>query len=564
MQKRETRKMKTKSSRFVWGLTILLLTNVFACSPTAQAPMDRESATSQPEQVKAAVTPVAEQNESGISTQLPVRYQNPSFTINKESSAENVLGGEEEFIVKVGADITSTTGPVVLRDIMKKLAALKGMNVSWASDVDQYSYVDVDIRADDDFFKAIDNLLRQRDYFHEVHGNTIVVKYKETRKYHVAMPFLNSTYSSSVGARVSDNSQSKIDSNNNSFDIWGNIKTNLDQVLQIWETNEAANAPPPTATTAASQASPSTTPGSSNSGAAATSPPKVSRPQSAKGYYTIDKPVGLITVTAPRNVLAKVESYLNNLKTELYKQISIEAKILEVNVDNSKNVGINWEDLLGGGSNSAFTINATFGPSSFKNPFGEVGARSFTISSKSFNLLVSAIEKQGKTRVLANPRISVMNGQPALINVGKQVTFVKKVTQTTSAEQLTTSYEVETEEKNSGIVMSVVPTIMENNEIILNLIPVTSTLQEPIEYKAFGDAQVGLPVVNVREMSTIVRVKQGDMLVVGGLIDTNDDNTDSGVPFLGNLPLIGKLFSSQSKSNTRKELVILLKPQIIS
>ncbi len=550
--------MKTKSSRFVWGLTLLLLTNVFACSPSAQAPMDRESAASQPEQVKASATPITSQKDSEISSQLPVRFQSPSYSLNNESTAGDLLGTEEEFTVKVGADISSTSGSVVLRDIMKKLAALKNMNVSWASDVDQYSYVDVDIRADDDFFKSIDNLLRQRDYFHEVHGNTIIVKYKETRKFHVAMPFLNSSYSSSVGARVSDNSQSNIDSKNNTFDIWANIKNNLDQVLQIWENSAAENAPvqPPTP---AAQAAQTSTNSSETTPPAPT--PKVSRPQSAKGYYTIDKPVGLITVTAPRNILAKVESYLNNLKTELYKQISIEAKILEVNVEDTKKVGIDWDSLLNG---SSFDITANFGPSSFNNPFGELGTRSLIISSKSFNLLVSAIEKQGQTKILANPRISVMNGQPALINVGKQVTFVKKVTKTTSSEQLTTSYEVETEEKNSGIVMSVVPTIMENNEIILNLIPVTSTLEEPIEYKSFGDAQVGLPVVNVREMSTIVRIKQGEMLVVGGLIDSNDDNADSNVPLLGHLPLIGKLFSSENKTKTRKELVILLKPEIIS
>ena len=557
--------MKTKSSRFVWGLAFLLLTNVFACSPSAQAPMDRESYASQPEQVKASVTPVTRQDSSEISSQLPVRFQTPSYTINRETAAEDMLGPEEEFIVKVGADISSTSGSVMLRDIMKKLAALKSMNVSWASDVDQYSYVDVDIRADDDFFQSIDNLLRQRDYFHEVQGNTIVVKYKETRKFHVAMPFLNSNYSSSVGAKVSDNSQSKIDSNNNAFDIWANIKANLDQVLQIWEDSSAQTAPAPAPATPEAQAG---TNAAADATGAATTPapaPKVSRPQSAKGYYTIDKPVGLITVTAPRNILAKVENYLNNLKTELYKQISIEAKILEVNVEDSKKIGIDWENLLNGGS---FDITANFGPSSWRRPFGETGARSFTISGKNFSLMVNAIEKQGRTKILANPRISVMNGQPALINVGKQVTFVKKVTKTTSSEQLTTSYEVETEEKNSGIVMSVVPTIMENNEIILNLIPVTSTVELDadgnIPTQTFGDAQVGLPVVNVREMSTIVRVKQGDMLVVGGLIDSNDDSGESNVPIIGRLPLIGKLFSSENKSKIRKELVILLKPEIIS
>jgi len=514
-----------------------------------------------PEQVKAA--PAGGQTAPTVSSQLPVRYQNPSYTINKEANSENLLGTEEEFTVKVGADISSTTGPVMLRDIMKKLAALKNMNVSWASDVDQYAYVDVDIRADDDFFKSIDNLLRQRDYFHEVQGNTIVVKYKETRKYHIAMPFINSKYSSSVGAKVTDTSQTKIDSNNNSFDIWANIKNNLDQVLQIWEKTTVA-APPSTTPAAPSNTATDTGTGTTAAATDSTSaqPVKVSRPQSAKGYYTIDKPIGLITVTAPRNIQTKVESYINNLKKELYKQISIEAKILEVTVSDGKKVGIDWDNLL---NESSFNINATFGPSSFSQPFGPSDDRSFTISAKSFNLLVSAIKTQGKTRVLANPKISVMNGQPALINVGKQVTYVKKVTKTVSSDVgATTSYNVETEEKTSGIVMSVVPTILDNDEIIMSLIPVTSDLQEPIDTAQFGDAQVGLPVVNVREMSTIVRVRKGEMLVVGGLINSNDDNNDSEVPFMGRLPFIGKLFSMENNLKSKTELVILLKPEIIS
>jgi general secretion pathway protein D/MSHA biogenesis protein MshL len=550
--------MKNKSSRYGLSLAALLLAMLFACSPATHAPSERDGAVEELDQIKAAANETSfSSNASSPSTMsqptsLPVRFQSPSYTLAETKDTTEVFGVDEDFVVKVGADISSSAGAVVLRDILKKLAALKKMNISWASDVDQYSYVDVDIRANDDFFKAIDNLLRQRDYFHEVQGNTIVVQYKETKKFHLAMPFTKSKFSSSVGSDISETSKMNLESTDNEFDIWDNIKNNLDQVLNIWE--ESATSKPQAPTD-------SKTPKSSDKKNAETSEPaKVSKPQSAKGYYTIDKPVGLITVTAPRRIIQKVESYLSSLKTELYRQVSIEAKILEVSISNEREVGIDWESLL---NSSPFTFNMQFGPSSASQPLGPSGSRSFTLNAKSFTTFVSAIEKQGKTKVLANPRISVMNGQPALINVGKNVTYIDKVTTTINENTGSISSSVTIGNRTSGIVMSVVPTILENDEIVLKLTPVTSQLEEPILYKEFGNSTVGLPIVNVREMSTLVRIKKGEMLVVGGLIDSSDDGQDENVPMLGKLPLIGKLFSLDTKINSRKELIILLKPEII-
>ncbi|HSR36650.1 MAG TPA: type II and III secretion system protein, partial [Desulfurivibrionaceae bacterium] len=134
---------------------------------------------------------------------MPVRFQQPSYVLKESTSGSQLgLGETAEIKIPVGADISSTTGPVALRDILKRLAALKKMKVSWASDVDQSAMVDVDIKAEDDFFDAIDNILRQVDYYHEVKGNTIVVQYRQTKKFHVAMPFTKSTYETGVGGDV--------------------------------------------------------------------------------------------------------------------------------------------------------------------------------------------------------------------------------------------------------------------------------------------------------------------------------------------------------------------------
>jgi len=129
---------------------------------------------------------------------LPVRYQQTAY-IAAATEADKELGTEaDQVAIKVGANIVSTRGPQPLWDIMKRLAHLKGMNVSWASDVNRDVKVDVNIRADDNFFDAIDNLLRQVDYFHEVVGKTIIVRYRETKNFHINFPDVHGHYNAVV------------------------------------------------------------------------------------------------------------------------------------------------------------------------------------------------------------------------------------------------------------------------------------------------------------------------------------------------------------------------------
>ncbi len=485
---------------------------------------------------------------------LPQRFQQPTFLLEESESAM-----ADELTIPVGADISSHAAPVPLRDIMKKLAVLKGMNVSWANDVDQGELVDVDIRAEDDFFGAIDNILRQLDYFHEVKGNTIVVKHKVTKKFHIAMPFMAPQYSLGVGGDVLGGNkdvahelQGRIQitsdpENENSFDIWANIRQNLDQILDIWTTQEVVA---PTQTKPAQ-------PGQ------AVMPAVLTKRKPGKGYYTIDKPVGLITVTAPRSLLDKVEVYLGNLKKELYRQVSIEAKIVEVTLSADNRTGINWEDLLQNTTNP-FKLSMDFQK---VNPFyRNYGTQNkfLTVQTQNFSLILDAIENQGHVEVISNPKISVMNGQPAMISVGESMTYIDNVEATIDEGIIT--YSVETSNVMSGLGMAVIATVIDDDEVVLTLTPVTSKVEEPIEYRQFGNAgsEVGLPKVAIREMTTLVRVRNGEMLIVGGLIDSVSDYTESQIPHLGDLPsAAGKLFGESGAAKERKELVILLRPVVL-
>ncbi|MFH1217716.1 MAG: type II and III secretion system protein [Pseudomonadota bacterium] len=525
----------------------------FRGEPEAQSFLDKHTAGAV--NADAFKDPAEKAKEPAV---LPERFQEPNFLLLESDSQ-----ADADFNIPMGADISSHAAPVSLREIMKKLALLKGMNVSWANDVDQGALVDVDIRAEDDFFGAIDNILRQLDYFHEVNGNTIIVKHKETKKFHVAMPFMSPDFNMGVGGDVLGGNKDvshelkgniQITSkpeNENSFDIWSNIKQNLDQILDIWTTEEVVTPPPAQPGQVAAP-----------TGEAA-QPAVVTNRKPGKGYYTIDKPVGLITVTAPRSLLGKVSNYIDNLKKELYRQVSIEAKIVEVTLSADNRTGINWEDLL---QNEGSPFNFSMDFQKLNPAYHSLGTQNqfLTLGTQNFGLVLDAIEEQGHVEVISNPKITVMNGQPAMISVGESMTYIDNVDATIDEGIIT--YSVETSNVMSGLGMAVIATIIDEDEVILTLTPVTSKVEEPIEYRQFGNvgSEVGLPKVAIREMTTLVRIRNGEMLIVGGLIDGVNDYSESQIPHLGDMPgPAGKLFGASGAAKQRKELVILLRPVVL-
>lgn len=504
---------------------------------------------------------------------LPSRFQKPTFLMD----SADTLAQKEMFSVPVGADISSNRGPVLLRDILKRLAVLKRMNVSWADDVDQHALVDVDIRAEDDFYAAIDNILRQLDYFYEIQGNSIVVKYRDTKTFHVAMPFLSPKYSIGIGgdvlgsAEASHKMKGRIEMENkssteDSFDVWANIEANLDKILKIYSETEVAAVVDTAAATAdplaldLAKAKDKTAAPAKGSDTSATQEKARTKNQGALGYYMVDKPVGLVTVTAPRSLLVQIESYFANLKKSLYRQISIEAKIVEVTLEGDNRTGIDWTQLLSSEATSG--LSATLNFPKLMYPHHETGDI-FTINAKGFEMILDAMKEQGHIEILANPRVSVMNGQPSIIHVGKDYKYVEKIESTISDGVVTTT--ATTGSVVSGLGLAVVPTILGNDEVVINLTPVTSELLEDIEYKTIGSSgQVGLPKVAIKQMSSTVRVKSGEMLVVGGLIDSNNHFSENKVVGLGDIPVAGKAFNFSGDKYYKTEMVILLRPVIIN
>ncbi|GAB6193834.1 hypothetical protein [Desulfocastanea catecholica] len=633
--------MKYLKYSFVAG-SLLLLTLLLSSCATDTKQKEQQAALAQ--QSAQAVDKAATVNTPQLPASLPVRYQTASYIVDRDTTEDISIA--EESKLKVGARITSTRGPQPLWDIISRLASLKNMNVSWASDVDKNVLVDVNIGANDDFYTALDNMLRQVDYYHEMQGSTIIVKYKETRQFQISMPFTKQNYSTGTGGNVLGNSEISnsidgtisLNSESNEFDIWDNIKLNLDTILQIWtfrregetvkrDTDKVEDEDVAKEGSRSYSGKTEVAHSESSDVTKTSSAQKAGDVGGGEGFYIIDKPVGLITVTAPRPVLEKIDAYITTLKKSLYQQISIEAKIIEVQLDDHSSIGLNWNQILEnltvsaeyfGGSdysknttdNSNFsnsingsiedrntisnTRNRTFtnnildgdtATSSTNNILSSIAGasaasglsgatiiadglnRSFSgaisLAAFSFDSFLNAVSEQGQTNILSNPKLSVLNGQPALMTVGKVVAYLSNVTADINDETGTVSYTSETERALSGVGLALTATILDNNQIILNLVPVTSELVEPIEYRPVGLGEVGLPVINVREMSTTVRVNNGEMLVVGGLISNSSEGDESFIPGTKNIPFFKYLFGYEEKTSRKRELIILLRPQII-
>jgi general secretion pathway protein D/MSHA biogenesis protein MshL len=554
---------------------------------------------------------------------LPKRFQRAGYMIN-DDAANAMLdsNSSDEFQLKVGADISSRE-PITLREAMKALIRNKDMSLSWASDVNQDLVVDIDVTADDNFYEAIKNILRQLDYYHEVEGSTLIIKYRQTKQYQIAMPFVNQEYNASIGGN-SFGSDVRIESKGNTFDIWENIRTNIDILIATWSSTITIPEAPEE----------SDEEGEEND-ESETAPAQLSRRvSSTDSSYTIDKPIGLITVHAPQSLQKRIADYLDTLERELYKQILIEAKIIEVQLKDSSSLGINWNTLiknlsvLGGSllatknygkssevrhessvtSSDSYsntntdsfkgTITDTYDSNSedgngsvFKGISGNdfkhtIGTESLTGAAKTvatlvtggatntaitgigligftFDSFINALKEQGETSVLSNPKISVMNGQPALISVGREVTFINSIESTTDDNNKTT-FTVNTEQLLSGVGLALSAVIKRDNEIVMNLVPITSELLEPIEYVTVGEnGKVGLPIVNKREMSTTVKIKDGSILVVGGLISESESTEGDFFFGMENIPYLKYLFGYEEKKKIKRELIILLRPRII-
>ena len=275
---------------------------------------------------------------------------------------------------------------------------------------------------------------------------------------------------------------------------------------------------------------------------------------------------GLVTIRALPSEITAVKSFLDSTQEHLRRQVIIEAKIMEVTLNDDYQQGVKWDQVLRHieSTDIGFSTTGSIAGNTISSAIGGVTSLSFL--NKDFSGVIDLLSTQGNVQVLSSPRITATNNQKAIIKVGEDEYFVTDVSSTTTTgTSTTTTPEIDLTPFFSGIALDVTPQIDADGEVILHIHPSVTITDEQTKTIRLSNEDIILPLAqsSVRESDTIIRAKSGEIVVIGGLIETRKVNLESKTPFLGDIPIMGELFKSKSESVQKKELVILLKPIVI-
>ncbi len=303
---------------------------------------------------------------------------------------------------------------------------------------------------------------------------------------------------------------------------------------------------------------------------------------------------GIIVVRAQPGELRAVGQYLRDTQAVVQRQVILEAKILEVELKDGFQSGINWAAMgsngtdgiaggqFGGGRMFSDGRSNLAGLSDVLNPanpdaVGAAVASAFggvfgmRLTSGNFTSFIEFLESQGDVHVLSSPRISTVNNQKAVIKVGIDEFFVTDVdtnNQLYAGGSSTTNqtFSVEFTPFFSGVALDVTPQIDDEGFVTLHIHPSVSDVKEKIKQIDFSETEslrVPMAVSTIRESDSIVRARSGQVIVIGGLMQNISRDRTASVPVLGDLPVIGGLFRHKQKSYVKSELVILLRPVVV-
>ena len=296
---------------------------------------------------------------------------------------------------------------------------------------------------------------------------------------------------------------------------------------------------------------------------------------------------GVVVVKATPAELRQVENYLKAVQLSIERQVMLEAKIVEVNLSKDSQTGINWAGFgkLGNGLASigsaapgtrlGVTGALSSSDGSSANPGVDLAAgalgRGFyglAFQAANFAALLNFLQTQGEVQVLSSPRIATLNNQKAVLKVGSDELYVTGVSTSTTSNgnNSVSSPTLTLQPFFSGISLDVTPQIDDAGNVMLHVHPTISTVSEKnkiIDLGALGAFRLPLAASTVNETDSIVRVRDGQIVAIGGLMKTEVHDERSGMPVLSDLPGVGALFRQTTRLQSKRELVILIKPTVI-
>ena len=502
-----------------FSLTALLALPLFSCTSIQEArqpldPIIKESA------------PFPLEQESTTSTEPTI---SPDFSNAQESSPPSLEDRMNSSRMTNTGSTPLSMGPLYsfraqklpLIDALALFARSNKLNMVTVPDIEGEITVDFhDLPLD----RAMTALLDAHGYYWEGDENLITVRRLETRDFNLDYIRLDRGGSGRNRAQLTSGSSGSGPHGVSAAQEAGEITVKQEVEIKFWEEVET----------------------------------QVKSLMSQEGRLVINRLSGIIQITDRRPRIKEIANFLSKVRRALYRQVEIQVRIYEVNLSDEYSLGIDWTKIEFEGSDGNLAISNII-----TAPFGglvpKTATTALSFNSGSFSAVLKALREQGELEVVSQPRVVTLNNQPALIKVATDQAFFTQ----TIAQGAAGTGNIITEQVRSvtvGLVLSVTPQVSEDGWIMLDVTPIISRLRRIV---VSPNQTATAPVLDVKQSSGLVRLGDGQMVLIAGLIQDEYSETERKVPILGDIPWLGRLFKGTYTAKQKSELVIFLSPRII-
>jgi MSHA type pilus biogenesis protein MshL len=285
---------------------------------------------------------------------------------------------------------------------------------------------------------------------------------------------------------------------------------------------------------------------------------------SSTGVLSLNKAAGVVVVTDAPRELDRIDAFFKDMNERASSQIIVDVKVVEVELLNEHKLGIDWGALLSSGDLKGVNVATNFASENitsgsmmtFSGRMNKDGSGDTSSGVKAF---LKALEAFGRIEVVSQPRVMMLNNSVASIQVGETRSYVES-TNTEATQNGGTITSATLNEVHGGVTMQIVGSIV-GEDVFLNVTPVVSTIDDIRTITLGGGNKLEAPDTSMKTMSTMVKVKAGETVAIGGLITHDQSKHQYGIPFLSRLPILGKAFSYELRRNDRTELVIFMTPR---
>ncbi len=386
-------------------------------------------------------------------------------------------------------------------------------------------------------WRALDILLYPYGYGFDVDGKTLVVLAHETRVFTLSLPPVEQTLSNVTTneslSGVSDDAfgQSSSGSSGGRMRVGAKVMLeNKSEKISYWTDVEA----------------------------------NVKALLTPEGRVSFNRVAGVMLVTDAPQALERVAGFVKEIDERLSRRILVDVKVIEVALSNEHRLGIDWGVLMNRGDLKAFQMSTKFASDNissgnFMTLSGNIPSVMSGATENGASVLLRALDDFGRVEVVSQPRVVMLNNTVANIQVGQTRSYIESSTVETTASG-TTVNGATLNEVHGGVTLQIMGNIT-GEDIFLNVTPVVSTVDDIRTITLGNGAKLEAPETSMKSINAFVRLKQGETVVLGGLITRNNAKRTSSVPVLSRLPFVGKLFSYESVDRRRTELVVLITPR---